>query len=156
MKTCRPELRGWFSQENIFSWALDAFAYASDARRFDHGTPSVLACAGSVPALKWHAAQDHAAILALNRRLSAMIIEEAGRLGLALASPSEAERRGGSVMLRLPDGAEPAAVVNGLRERAVFTDCRGRIMRLSPGMVTTEAGVERLFETLRELLGGRS
>jgi selenocysteine lyase/cysteine desulfurase len=156
MKTCRPELRGWFSQENIFSWALDAFAYASDARRFDHGTPSVLACAGSVPALKWHAAQDHAAILAHNRRLSAMIIEEAGRLGLALASPSEVERRGGSVMLRLPDGAEPAAVVNGLRERAVFTDCRGRIMRLSPGMVTTEAGVERLFETLRELLGGRS
>ena len=43
LKECRPELRGWFSQENIFSWELDSFAYASDARRFDHGTPSILA-----------------------------------------------------------------------------------------------------------------
>jgi kynureninase len=156
LKTCRPELRGWFSQENIFSWALDAFTYASDARRFDHGTPSVLACVGSVPALKWHAAQDLAAMLTHNRRLGAMIIEEAGRFGLSLASPPEAERRGGSVMLRLPEGVEPAALVDGMRERGVFTDCRGRIVRLSPGMVTTEAGVERLAESLRELLRGRS
>jgi selenocysteine lyase/cysteine desulfurase len=155
LKICRPELRGWFSQENIFSWSLDAFAYASDARRFDHGTPSVLACAGSVPALKWHAAQDHAAMLAHNRQLGAMIIEEAGRIGLALVSPPEAERRGGSVMLRLPEGAEPSAAVDGLRERGVFTDCRGRTMRLSPGTVTTAAGVERLFKALDELLGRR-
>ncbi|UUP15901.1 aminotransferase class V-fold PLP-dependent enzyme [Nitratireductor thuwali] len=152
LKTCRPELRGWFSQENIFSWDLGAFAYASDARRFDHGTPSVLACAGSVPALKWHAVQDHAAMLAHNRALTAMIIEEADRLGLALASPAEEERRGGSLMLRLPEGSEPAAIVDGLRERAVFADCRGRILRLSPGTVTTEDGVSRLFAALYGIL----
>jgi len=156
LKNCRPELRGWFSQENIFSWDLDAFAYASDARRFDHGTPSVLACAGSVPALKWHAAQDQAAMLAHNRKLGGMIIEEAGRLGLTLASPPEEERRGGSIMLRLPEHAKPTAVVNGLREKGVFTDCRGRILRLSPGIITTEEGVAHLFETLHGLLGTRS
>ncbi|WP_309083810.1 aminotransferase class V-fold PLP-dependent enzyme [Chelativorans sp.] len=156
LKTCRPELRGWFSQENIFSWDLDAFAYASDARRFDHGTPSVLACIGSVPALKWHAEQDHAAMLHHNRNLGAMIIEEAGRLGLDLASPREAERRGGSIMLRLPEGAEPRAVVDGLREAGVFADARGRVLRLSPGVITTEEGVSRLFASLRMLLGRRS
>jgi kynureninase len=52
-----PELRGWFSQPDPFSWDLDAFAYAPDARRLDHGTPSVLACVGSVPALRWHRAE---------------------------------------------------------------------------------------------------
>ena len=83
-----------------------------------------------------------------------MIIEEAGRMGFALASPREAERRGGSIMLRLPEGLEPPAIVDGLRKREVFADCRGRILRLSPGIVTTEAGVERLFGGLREL-GGR-
>ena len=36
---CTPELRGWFSQPDPFSWALDQFDYAPDARRFDHGTP---------------------------------------------------------------------------------------------------------------------
>ena len=152
LKTCRPELRGWFSQENIFSWDLDAFAYAPDARRFDHGTPSVLACAGSIPALKWHATQDHAALLAHNRRLGGMIIEEARHLGLALASPREEERRGGSIMLRLPEHADPAAVIGTLRDKGVFADCRGRILRLSPGIITSEEGVERLFAALRGLL----
>ncbi|MBT1159038.1 aminotransferase class V-fold PLP-dependent enzyme [Aminobacter anthyllidis] len=152
LSECRPELRGWFSQDNIFSWDLDAFAYAPDARRFDHGTPSALACIGSVPALEWHAAQDKAALLAHNRKLGAAIIAQADAMGLTLASPRDETRRGGSIMLRLPADIDTATVVNGLRERDVHTDCRGRILRLSPGTITTEAGIERLFQELRELL----
>ncbi|WP_395449181.1 aminotransferase class V-fold PLP-dependent enzyme [Aminobacter sp. UC22_36] len=152
LSECRPELRGWFSQDNIFSWDLDAFAYAPDARRFDHGTPSALACIGSVAALEWHAAQDKVALLAHNRKLGTAIIAQADAMGLALASPRDDSRRGGSIMLRLPAETDTATVVNGLRERGVFTDCRGRILRLSPGTITTEAGIERLFAGLRELL----
>ena len=33
LRECTPELRGWFSQEDPFAWALDSFAYAGDARR---------------------------------------------------------------------------------------------------------------------------
>lgn len=155
LATCRPELRGWFSQENIFSWDIGAFDYARDARRFDHGTPSVLACAGSVPALRWNAAQDRAALLAHNRTLANAVIEAAPSFGMALASPDDEDRRGGSIMLRLPEGTDPAGAVARLRERGVYTDCRGRIMRLSPGVVTTAAGLERLFAGLKELAGGR-
>ncbi|MGF7006235.1 aminotransferase class V-fold PLP-dependent enzyme [Aminobacter sp. BE322] len=153
LKQCRPELRGWFSQENIFSWDLDAFAYAADARRFDHGTPSVLACAGSLPALEWHAAQDHAAMLAHNRTLGGEIIRRADEIGLALAGPRDERRRGGSVMLRLPDSADTAEIVDRLRADAVHADCRGRTLRLSPGMITTPEGIDRLFARLRGLLG---
>ncbi len=149
LSTCEPELRGWFSQDDIFSWDLDAFAYAGDARRFDHGTPSVLACAGSVPALQWHARQDKAALLAHNRSLGQSIIDTAPSLGMELASPRDATRRGGSIMLRLPDGVDPAASVNRLRDQGIHTDCRGRIMRLSPGTVTSAEGVDRLFAGLR-------
>lgn len=152
LSECRPELRGWFSQDNIFSWDLDAFAYAPDARRFDHGTPSALACIGSVAALEWHAAQDKVALLAHNRKLGTAIIAPADEMGLTLASPRDETRRGGSIMLRLPAETDTATVGNGLRERGVFTDCRGRILRLSPGTITTEAGIERLFAGLRELL----
>ena len=38
---CRPELRGWFSQDNPFSWELDQFDLAPDIRRFDNGTPGM-------------------------------------------------------------------------------------------------------------------
>ncbi len=146
---CRPELRGWFSQPNPFNWDLDAFAYAADARRFDHGTPSVLACVGSVPALDWHAAQDAAALLAHTRTLHDQILAEAPRLGLASASPADPARRGGSVMLRLPDGADPQALVACLRAERLHTDARGPVIRLSPGILTTPGDVDRLFAALR-------
>jgi len=144
----KPELRGWFSQPNPFSWDLDAFEYAPDARRFEHGTPSVLACVGSVPALRWHAAQQ--GLRAHNRGLTGQIIAQASEAGLTLASPAQEGKRGGSVMLHLPVPAAP--VVDHLREQAVHVDARGQILRLSPGALTTSAHVERLFEALRPLL----
>lgn len=148
LETCSPELRGWFSQENPFSWDLDSFAYAPDARRFDHGTPSVVACIGSLAALEWHAAQDAAELLAQNRLLTARIIAKADALGLDLVSPRDERRRGGSIMLRLPEALEPARLIDTLRSRQLYADCRGRTLRLSPGIVTAEAEVDRLFETV--------
>jgi kynureninase len=155
LRECRPLLRGWFSQENPFSWDLNAFNYASDARRFDHGTPSVVACAGTLPALEWFAQQDARAMLAHNRTLTAAIIAGADELGLPLASPRDPARRGGSVMFNVPASINPAKVVDSLRAAAVYTDCRGTTLRLSPGIVTTEAGVERLLGELRRLLKAR-
>jgi len=146
----RPELRGWFSQPNPFSWDLDAFEYAPDARRFEHGTPSVLACIGSVPALRWHAGQD--GLLAHNRALTGLVIAQAGQAGLTLATPLAEHRRGGSVMLHLPGECDPDTVIDGLRQRNVYVDARGRILRVSPGVVTTAAHVARLFEGLVTLL----
>jgi kynureninase len=152
LRECRPELRGWFSQENIFAWSLDGFAYARDARRFDHGTPSIMACAACIPALEWHATQDRAVLAAHNRLLVEAIIEAAPALGLALVSPRDAAERGGSVMFRLPAGADPSAVIQTLRDNLVFADCRGTTLRLSPGNVTTMEGVERLLRSLRAAL----
>jgi selenocysteine lyase/cysteine desulfurase len=152
---CRPELRGWFSQDNPFSWALDRFAYAPDIRRFDHGTPGVMAAAASLPALDWHAAQDHAALAGHNRRLSARIETGVTALGLPLASPADPAARGGSVMLRLPDRWPAAGVLAALRAADLWADARSQTLRLSPGVMTTEAGVERLLEVLaRHCAGG--
>jgi selenocysteine lyase/cysteine desulfurase len=152
LKECRPELRGWFSQENPFAWALDSFEYAPDARRFDHGTPSILACAACLPALEWHAQQNAAELQAHNRSLVETVLEGCVGLGLGLASPKSAEERGGSVMFRLPSSADPAAIVAGLREQQVFVDCRGTTLRVSPGNVSTTAGIDRLLQALRAIV----
>ncbi len=140
----RPEFRGWFSQNNPFNWALDGFAYAPDMRRFDNGTPAVMAAAASVPALEW-ALDGGEARLAHNRALGARLIEGLDERGIELASPRDTERRGGSIMARL-DGA--AALVDALRGQGIHADARGAILRLSPGAVTTGAGVERLLAAL--------
>ena len=150
---CRPELRGWFGQDDPFQWELDRFAFAEDARRFDHGTPSVLPCVGTLPALCWHAAQDARALLAHTRALGAAVIEGARGLGLPLACPEDEARRGGSVMLHL--GPDAGAVVATLRAERVHVDCRGPVLRVSPGAMTTEAHVERLLAGLHRHGAGR-
>lgn len=152
---CRPELRGWFSQENIFSWALDSFAYAPDARRFDHGTPSILPFAACLPALEWHAQQDPTALLAHNRRLIEVLLDGGAALGLELASPRRADERGGSVMFLLPGECDPVQVIDSLRGKGIYADTRGPTLRLSPGNVTTMAGVELLLRVLQGTLRRR-
>lgn len=150
IKDVTPELRGWFSQDDPFSWDLDAFAYAPDARRFEHGTPSVMACVGSVPALRWHA--DQSDLLAHNRNLTHAIIQRADEAGIDVASPREEGRRGGSVMLHMENAGD---LVGLLRNHQIHVDARGQVMRLSPGAITTMDHVERLFEALaREKFSG--
>lgn len=147
---CRPELRGWFSQPNPFSWALDRFEYAPDIRRFDNGTPACMAAIASLPAMDWHAAQDHAAILAQNRRHTDRIIAEATRLGLDIVTPRPEARRGGSIMCRMP-GGDAAPIVAALRGQGIAADSRGPILRLSPGIITTDADIEALMAALAPL-----
>jgi kynureninase len=147
LEECAPELRGWFSQSDIFAWNLDGFRYAPDARRFDTGTPAILACVGTLPALQWHAAQDAKTLLSHNRALSARILAAAVSLGLSPASPVDDRRRGGSIMLRLP-ADRSAVVLAALRAEAIYADCRGSTLRLSPGNMTTAVGVERLIGIL--------
>ncbi len=148
---CKPEVRGWFSQEDPFSWALDRFAYAPDIRRFDNGTPGVMAAAASLPAMDWHAGQDRAAMVAHNRALTARLIEAADDLGLALVTPRAEAQRGGSVMLRLADGGAAQQVLAGLREQTLHADVRGAVLRLSPGIVTTAEGTDRMIAALGAL-----
>ena len=84
---CRPELRGWFSQDNPFNWDINAFEYAPDIRRFDNGTPSIMPAAASVPALKWHAATGKGVIFRHNRNLCDILMDGAEALGLKQLTP---------------------------------------------------------------------
>ncbi len=149
---CQPEVRGWFSQPNPFNWDITRFAYAPDIRRFESGTASVMPALASLPALDWHSTQNQSALLAHNRRLTARLIEGCDDLGLHLVTPRPEAKRGGSVMLRLPDTHPAAAIVAALRAQGITTDCRSQTLRLSPGIITTLDATERLIAALAALL----
>jgi kynureninase len=150
---CQPELRGWFSQDNPFRWTLNTFAYAPDIRRFDHGTPGVMAAVASLPALDWHAGQDRAALLAQNRALSAQVQSGVEAMGLPLASPADPDRRGGSIMLALPPDLPAPQVLAAFRAQGIWADARSQVLRLSPGVMTTSAGVARMLAALAAFRG---
>jgi kynureninase len=148
-----PTLSGWFSQDNPFNWDIAAFARAPDIRRFDNGTPGCMAALASLAALDWHASQDHRANLGHNRHLTALIIEGADALNLPLLTPRHAAKRGGSIMLRLPDCHPAPQVVAALRARGIATDARSQTLRLSPGVMTTQDGTDQMLHALAQTLG---
>ncbi len=150
----RPQARGWFSQANPFNWDIADFQIAPDIRRFDSGTPGVMAALASVPAMEWHARQDHGALLAHNRSLTARILEVVDALGLAVVTPRDPARRGGSIMAILPDHSPAAGVIAALRAQGIASDARGQLLRLSPGVMTTPGGVDRLEQALGHILRG--
>ncbi|MCK7611041.1 aminotransferase class V-fold PLP-dependent enzyme [Roseibium sediminicola] len=150
---CRPELRGWFSQDNPFNWDIEAFDYAPDIRRFDNGTPAILPAAATVPALTWHANADTDAILAHNRRLSDILIGGVDKLGLKLLTPRTEKERGGSLMIALSSTEEAGKVLNDLRDVGISADTRGATLRLSPGVQTTEDATREVLEVLGRSLG---
>ncbi|HME24788.1 MAG TPA: aminotransferase class V-fold PLP-dependent enzyme [Acetobacteraceae bacterium] len=149
---CQPEFRGWFSQENPFSWDLTKFRFADDARRFDHGTPSIVSAAASLPGLRWLEGTGIDTVRAHNRALNECIIAHARERGWTIASPLSAEQRGGSMMLALPPHTDASAVVAALRSRHLYCDARGTTLRLSPGVVTSADDVGALCTALDELL----
>ena len=149
---CQPTLRGWFSQPDPFNWNFEQFSYAPDIRRFDHGTPGIMAAAASLAALDWHAAQDQAGLLAHNRVLSVQILDGIAGLGLALVSPRDPDQRGGSVMLALPADIPAANVLAAFRTNSIFADARSQTLRLSPGAMTTDEGVCAMLKTLAAAL----
>jgi len=147
-----PEFRGWFSQPNPFSWDFDKFSYAPDIRRFDNGTPGVVAALASLPAMNWLMAQDRPALLAHNRALTAQILAGVDAMGLPLVSPRAPDQRGGSIMVRLPDRVAAPDVLARFRAADVYADARSQTLRLSPGVMTTPAGVDRMLGVLAEAL----
>jgi kynureninase len=148
---CSPKLRGWFSQPDPFNWDITRFAYAPDIRRFDSGTPSVMACAATLPALDWHASQDMTTMRARNLELCQELQQGAVSLDFHLASPSDPAQRGGSIMLRLDDADALKAALEAMDQAHVQADGRGRVLRLSPGYVTSAMGVERALAVLGKL-----
>lgn len=153
---CQPELRGWFSQPNPFSWDFNKFTYAADIRRFDHGTPGIMACVASLSALDWHAGQDKVAMLAHTQSLAARILAGVTELGLPLASPRDPSQRGGSIMVALPSRISAADVLDAFRSAGIYADARSQTLRLSPGVLTTNEGVDRLLAVLGRTISGPS
>ena len=143
-----PAVRGWFSQENPFNWNIDAFAYASDARRFDTGTPSILPFVASQPGMSWMRAQPAGSIRTHNLALCHELIAMLDGKGYRLLSPRADGERGASIMAEAPAHLDAAQLVLPLKDAGVFVDSRGRTLRFSPGVCTTRAGLERLAQCL--------
>jgi kynureninase len=122
----QPSDVGWFSHADPFEFDIHHFEYASDARRFWGGTPTVVPYVAAAASLRLMAGIGVPAIHAHNRRLIDAFL---GALPEAWRTRIRTENIGGT--LCIDTGAALQTIRQALTAAAVQFDCRGPVVRLS-------------------------
>jgi kynureninase len=152
-RTCerRPIYTGWFSD-------FANLGAARDGRPIGYGATPADRFAGSTydPTSHYRAAavieffEAHALTVPRLREISlhqtARILD--GLEGWAVRTPSPDALRGGFVAIRVEDAS---GVVERLRQRGVFADARGDLLRLGPAPYLSDAQIDRGIEIFRQI-----
>ncbi len=146
-----PTLVGWQGHARPFAFEPE-LEYAAGARRFLTGTPNVPALFAATAGYDIIEEVGIAPIRERSLALTQLLIEHCDAAGLAIVSPREPARRGGTVTVSTPNHA---AVHKELTERGVICDFRpdpeGGI-RLGPHFFNTDDEVGLAVSELADIV----
>jgi selenocysteine lyase/cysteine desulfurase len=145
-----PMATGWFGQEYPFAFDIFNFQYASDARRFDTGTPSVITAYAAKAGMEIINEVGVEHIKAWMDELSDYTIQEVDKRGLTTTSPRDISKKGPTTAISVPD---PHAVEVAMKTQGVVASARGPIIRFAPHFFVTHDDIDRAFDVLEEVLG---
>ena len=148
-----PAFVGWQGHARPFAFEPE-LEYADGARRFLTGTPNVPAL---YAATAGYDVIEEVGVDRIRERsllLTQLLIDLLDDAGLEVASPREAARRGGTVLVRTPDHA---AVHKELTEREIICDFRPDAgVRLGPHFFNTEDELRHTVEQLTDIVESRA
>jgi selenocysteine lyase/cysteine desulfurase len=143
-----PTHTGWFAQENIFAMDITANRPSPTARRFEAGTPPVVACYASEAGLKIMLDVGMPAIERRIRELTRRCMNELREIGWASVTPDLDARRGAMICVPSRDSG---ALSQELMRRNIVTSNRDDNLRVCFHFYNDEEDVDVLIEALREL-----
>ena len=144
-----PTYTGWQAHETPFGFE-EEMRYASGAARFLTGTPNVPAHYAGTAGYDLIEEIGVDRIRANSLRQTQLLIELADRAGFEIRSPRSPERRGGAVIVNVP---EFAAVHKELTERQILCDFRPDAgIRLGPHYYNTDDEIRFVVEQVGEIL----
>lgn len=142
-----PELTGWFGRVDPFAFDPTGTDFPPGARRYETGTPSVVAAYAAAAGLDLLSALDPTAVLR-------HVVETTGKLHAALAadgerigSPAGDDSRGPMVALY---DADPGKLAAHLAARGIVTSPRGDFLRLSVHYYTDDSDVDAVVRAVAE------
>ncbi len=144
-----PRITSWFACERQFDFDPKVFAYRTDARRFELGTPALPTVHTALGGQEIVDEVGIAAIVERNRTLTDRLVARCEERGLALRLAAPAHRSA-IVMVHHPD---PAGAVRHLARDGVIVDHRPGFVRVSPHFYNTEEEVDRCVDVLASFRG---
>lgn len=152
-RTLQPAFTGWAAHKQPFLFSPDGQDYRDDGGRFATGTPNVPALYAGKEGIAIVAEAGLDLVRVRSKKLTALLVAEADRQGIAVRSPREPERRAGHVALDVPNGY---AVCQALAAREIVVDFRPDAgLRVAPHFYNTEDEVVQAVRAVREVIDGR-
>jgi kynureninase len=147
----QPAATGWMAHEQPFAFEDGPIRYAGDAFRFLNGTPNVPALYSARSGYEIVNEIGVPAIRAKSVRQTERLIGLADEAGIRINTPRDPERRGGVVILDVPNGF---AVTKELARREVLVDYRpGAGIRVAPHFYTTDEELEHTIGEIQAFTG---
>ena len=151
-KKLEPKLTGWFAHENPFGFEIGPTRYGAPPYKFMQGTANIPALYTALPGLKMIREIGVDRIREKSKKMTARLIELARQRGWRVNSPSDPDRRGGTVVIDMPNSSSEA-VCNELLRRDVLVDWRPKAgVRFSPHFYNTMEEIDRAISTVDEIL----
>ncbi|MFN9758152.1 MAG: aminotransferase class V-fold PLP-dependent enzyme [Planctomycetota bacterium] len=149
-KSLVPSFTGWAAHKQPFAFSPKGQDYRDDGQRFATGTPNVPALYAGKEGIATIAEVTVARIREKSMRQTKLLVEEAGRQGLAIRSPRDGSRRGGHGALDVPEGY---AVCQALSAREIVVDFRPDAgLRVAPHFYNTDDEVVACVRAIRAIL----
>jgi len=145
-----PGFTGWFAHEHPFAFEIGPTKYGEQPFKFMQGTSNVPGFYTALPGLKIIQEAGVENIRAKSKRMTSRLIELADQRGWKVNAPRDAEQRGGTVAIDMPNSQE---VCQELLRRDVMVDWRPRAgVRFSPHFYNTMEEIDRAIQTVDEIL----
>jgi len=145
----RPTYTGWQAHARPFAFE-EELEYASGASRFLTGTPNPAAHFAATAGYDLIEEIGVERIRESSLRQTQLLIELADAAGFEITSPRDPARRGGAVIVNVP---EAAAVYAELEERAILCDFRpGAGIRIGPHFFTRDDEIRFVVSQIENVL----
>jgi selenocysteine lyase/cysteine desulfurase len=141
-----PEVVGWFGHRDQFAFDVTHLAYADDARRFEGGTPAIVAVYAGRAGLDYVGELTPARLRVRQLEMTGALVEALRGAGLTPRLAGRLEAHAGIITVPVPN---PSATVAGLAEERIIVDQRPGVVRLSPYFYNTLEDIDRAVVALR-------
>jgi kynureninase len=153
-KTLQPKFTGWFAHQNPFGFEVGPTRYGEPPFRFMNGTSHIPSLEAARPGLKVIAEVGIDRIRKKSQRQTSHLIELADRRGWRINSPRDAENRGGTVSIDMPDAEQ---VCRELLKRDILVDYRPKAgVRMAPHFYNKDEELESAIDSVDEILKQRA
>lgn len=150
----QPAITGWAAHAEPFQFETGPLRPAEGVGRYLHGTPAVAPLYAAQGGYEVVGRVGIDRIRAKSTRQTARMLDSALARGWDVNSPMDPGRRGGSLILNVPNGRE---VAGELIRRKILVDYRpGAGVRVAPHFYTSDEECDRTLETIGEILETRA